>query len=78
MKTEKTIRINASAYFGKNDVAVIYFKNGEWKLYTYTDGYRLLKRDKERLIEDICIQYFITDPNHIKFAKMKEWVVYGE
>ncbi len=60
--------LDPSKMFKKYDRLVVYWKSPHWHLYTYTSGYKLLKRDKNKLIEYICKEKKV-EPDDVKFIK---------
>ena len=68
-------RINPYPSFRAYDRLVVYRKNSKWNLYTFTEGYPLLARDKNELVKWVCKTKKVK-PEDVKFLKCK--VIVGE
>lgn len=66
------IVINPFGMFKTTDTIVAYKKKGEWYLATFTDGYKLSRREKSDLIDFVMAQYKISNSDDIKFLKWHE------
>ena len=65
--------INPYPSFRSSDRLVVYRKNSTWNLYTFTEGYTLLARDKKNLVKWVCKEKKVK-PEDVKFLKFKEIV----
>ena len=65
--------IDALDLFSPYDEMVIYYKNRMWHGVTYTDGYRLLKRDRKMLVDEICKTHKVK-ASDVKFVSLKSLI----
>ena len=56
-----------------SDLLIIYRKNSHWHFFSFTSGYKLLKRDKVELVRFITEKKKVK-PEDVKFLKFKEIV----